>query len=71
MNKKSISAFFFAWLDKLILFYVDKYEKKKKNLNWDNWNLQIYFIYYIKILWKTKNDTSLFFVMKINWAKAK
>ena len=36
MNKKSISAFFFAWLDKLILFYVDKYEKKKKNLNWDN-----------------------------------
>ena len=68
MNKKSISAFFFAWLDKLILFYV---EKKKKNLNWDNWNLQIYFIYYIKILWKTKNDTSLFFVMKINWAKAK
>ena len=30
MNKKSISAFFFAWLDKLILFYVDKYEKKKK-----------------------------------------
>ena len=70
MNKKSISAFFFAWLDKLILFYVDKYGKKK-NLNWDNWNLQIYFIYYIKILWKTKNDTSLFFVMKINWAKAK
>ena len=70
MNKKSISAFFFAWLNKLILFYVDKYGKKK-NLNWDNWNLQIYFIYYIKILWKTKNDTSLFFVMKINWAKAK
>ena len=70
MNKKSISAFLFAWLDKLILFYVDKYGKKK-NLNWDNWNLQIYFIYYIKILWKTKNDTSLFFVMKINWAKAK
>ena len=32
MNKKSISAFFFAWLDKLILFYVDKYEKKKKTL---------------------------------------
>ena len=42
MNKKSISAFFFAWLDKLILFYVDKYEKERQ--------IYIIYIYLIEII---------------------